>query len=108
MADEMLKRSEFLEYMTAFEERLVTAFDERLNERLGRVDGRFDGVDRRFDGIDQRFDGLEGRMNMQFDETRGLIRLSLEGLDALRETTERGFAESDARIRTTRPCSKRH
>lgn len=57
MAAEMLTRSEFLEYMKAFEER------------------------------------FNSRMTVQFEETRALIRLSLEGLDALRETTERGFAE---------------
>jgi hypothetical protein len=57
MADEMMKRSEFLEYMQAFEERFTN------------------------------------RMDVQFEETRGLIRLSLEGLEALRETTERGFAD---------------
>ena len=53
MADEMLSRSEFLEYMKAF----------------------------------------ENRITIQFEDTQRLIRLSLEGLDALRETTERGFAE---------------
>jgi hypothetical protein len=53
MADEMLTRSEFLEYMKAF----------------------------------------ENRITIQFEDTQRLIRLSLEGLDALRETTERGFAE---------------
>jgi hypothetical protein len=51
MADEMIERSEFLEYMQAFEERIT----------------------------------------IQFEDTRSLIRLSLKGLDALRETTERGF-----------------
>jgi hypothetical protein len=56
MADEMIERSEFLEYMKAFEER--------------------------FDRID-----------VQFEETRGLIRLSLEGLAGLRDTTERGFGD---------------
>jgi hypothetical protein len=62
MADEMIKRSEFLEYMQAFEER-----------------------------SDSRFGRLGQSMKVQFEETRSLIRLSLEGLDALRETTTRGF-----------------
>jgi chromosome segregation ATPase len=141
MADEMIRRSEFLEYMEAFEERLIIRFqaidarfdgidqrldamdarfggidhrldamdarfdgiDQRLdamkvrldrsNERFDGVDERFDAVDARFDGMDSRLDRLEHSMTVQFEETRGLIRLSLEGLDALRETTERGFAE---------------
>ncbi len=57
-------RVEFAEYMTSFEAR-----------------------------IDKRFDSLERYMNVQFEETRSLIKLSLEGLEGLRETTERGFAE---------------
>jgi hypothetical protein len=53
MADEMIRKSEFLEYMESFER----------------------------------------RVNIQFEETRSLVRLSLEGLEVSRETTERGFAE---------------
>ena len=34
---------------------------------------------------------LNQRMDVQFDETRGLIRLSLEAVEALRESTEQGF-----------------
>jgi hypothetical protein len=82
MADEMITRSEFFEYMQAFEERLTTRFDQRM-----------DGLEQRMGGLEQRMGGVEHRMNIQFEETRSLIRLSLEGLDALRETTERGFAE---------------
>lgn len=36
---------------------------------------------------------LTQRMDVQFDETRSLIRLSLEAVDSLRETTARGFNE---------------
>jgi hypothetical protein len=53
MANEVILKSEFLEYMAAFEQ----------------------------------------RMKVQFEDTRSLIRLSLEGLDALRESTDRGFAD---------------
>jgi hypothetical protein len=71
MAHEMMTRSEFSEYMQAFEERMAMRLDERLNERVG---------------------ALEQRMNVQFEDTRSLLRLSLEGLGALRESTARGFS----------------
>ena len=74
MADKMT-RAEFAEYMKAFE--------ERLEERL---DGRFASFEER----------INHSMKVQFEETRGLIRFSLEAVDALRETTERGFAEMRA------------
>ena len=79
----MIQRSEFLEYMEAFEERLNARFDEKLHALDDKLHG----------SLHAGLGGLEHRMNIQFEETRGLIRLSLEGLDALRETTERGFAD---------------
>lgn len=57
-------RTEFSDYMKAFEERLK-----------------------------QREERLMQRMDVQFDETRSLIRLSLEAVDSLRETTASGFNE---------------
>jgi hypothetical protein len=77
MADEFLTKTEFVRYMEAFE--------RRLNQRM-------DGIDQRMAGFDQRIGG----MDVQFEETRALIRLSFEAVDALRETTERGFAEMRA------------
>jgi hypothetical protein len=38
------------------------------------------------------FEERFNKVDVQFEETRGLIRLSFEGLDGLRDTTERGFA----------------
>jgi hypothetical protein len=66
MADEM-KRSEFFEYMKAFE--------ARLQESVERLDQS---------------------MKVQFEATRGLIKFSLEAVAALRETTEGGFADMRA------------
>jgi hypothetical protein len=71
MADEMIERSEFLEYMQVFEKRL----------------------DERFNTTDRRFETLAQSMKVQFEETRGRIRFSFEAVDALRETTDRGFAD---------------
>jgi hypothetical protein len=85
-AGEMIQRSEFLEYMEAFEERLNARFDEKLHALDEKLEAGLGGVH-------AGLGGLEHRMKIQFEETRGLIRLSLEGLDALRETTERGFAD---------------
>ena len=68
MAGEMT-RAEFLEYMKGFEER-----------------------------INQQFDSIKGSTKLQFEETRGLIRLSLEAVDALRESTEQGFREVRAEL----------
>jgi hypothetical protein len=39
---------------------------------------------------------FETRINVQFDELRGLVRLSFEAIGTLRESTERGFAEMRA------------
>ena len=36
---------------------------------------------------------VEDRIKVQFEETRSLVRLSLERLETDRETTERGFAD---------------
>lgn len=66
MADNMT-RAEFTEYMTAFEQR-----------------------------FDQRIDRLEQKMAIEFEEVKRHIRLSLEGLDALRETTGKGFEAMQA------------
>ena len=68
MADKMIERSEFFEYMQAFEERFngrMQAFEQRINSRV----------------------------DVHFDETQRLVRLSFEAIDALRETTDRGFAD---------------
>ncbi len=43
--------------------------------------------------LEQRFESVEDRMRLQFEDTRGLIRLSFEAVEALRESTDRGFAE---------------
>lgn len=61
---DVMTRAEFLDYMKEFEER-----------------------------INQRFDATNGSIRFQFEETRALIRLSLEAVQGLRETTERGFSE---------------
>lgn len=63
MADEM-KRSEFVDYMKAFE---------------GRMNARFERL---------RLD-----LNVQFEDVRREIRFSLEAVEALRETAEQGFAD---------------
>lgn len=70
---DVITRTEFLEYMEAFEARLNNRFDEE-------------------------FGAIRGSMKIQFEETHALIRLSLEGLEALRETTERGFVDVRARL----------
>jgi chromosome segregation ATPase len=124
---DVLKRSEFFEYMQAFEQRLEARFtkiDERftgvdrqltnndqqfksidqhftsidqhftsIDQQFTSIDQQFKRIDQRFTSIDNRFDSLEQHMKVQFDETRGLIRLSLEAVDALRESTEQGFRE---------------
>ena len=124
MADEMM-RTEFLAYMQAFEQRLDTRFtkideqfknvDEQfmnVDKRLENVDKRLENVDKRFGSVDkqlqnnekqftsinERFDSLEQTMKVQFEETRGLIRLSLEAVGGLRETTERGFSDVRAEV----------
>jgi hypothetical protein len=38
-------------------------------------------------------EGFENRMMMRFEELHGTVRLSFEAIEALRETTDRGFAE---------------
>ena len=111
MVDDVIRRSEFVQYMEAFEERLnarvASQLDEKFNaldERVHALDGKLDiglgilhaevsSVHGEVDSLHAGLGSLEHRMNIQFEETRGLIRLSLEGLDALRETTERGFAD---------------
>lgn len=59
-------------------------------------DQQFKSIDRQFKSIDGRFNSLEQYMKVQFEETRGLIRLSLEAVDALRESTEQGFRDVGA------------
>jgi hypothetical protein len=87
-----------------------------LDGKFNVLDGKFNALDGKFDALDEkvhaglgsvhaRLGSLEHGMNIQFEETRGLIRLSLEGLDALRETTDAGSPMSDTRTRITRPYS---
>jgi archaellum component FlaC len=74
--------------------------DKRLDgvdKRLDGVDKRLDGVDKRLDGADKRFDGVDNRLDklqMLGEQTNAIARLSLEGIEGLRESTNVKFAEA--------------
>ena len=50
----------------------------------------FAGIDKRFDGVDNRLDKLQ----MLGEQTNAIARLSLEGIEGLRESTNAKFAEA--------------
>ena len=68
----------------------LRVLSETMRSGFAGIDKRFDGVDKRFDGVDNRLDKLQ----MLGEQTNAIARLSLEGIEGLRESTNAKFAEA--------------
>ncbi|HYU79467.1 MAG TPA: hypothetical protein VEK56_10815 [Vicinamibacterales bacterium] len=88
--------SEFAETDRRFaeaERRVVAGFAE-TDRRFAETDRRFEEVHARITAAEQR---LDQRLTIGFEEATRLTKLSLEGLEVLRERTDRGFTEMKSR-----------
>jgi hypothetical protein len=75
----------------------LRVLSETMRSGFAGIDARFDGVNKRFDGVDKRFDGVDNRLDklqMLGEQTNAIARLSLEGIEGLRESTNAKFAEA--------------
>ena len=64
--------------------------------QLDAVDDRLGAVEKKIDTIDRKVDALAddvGTLRIQVEDSNRIAKLGLEGLEALRETTEKGFSE---------------
>ena len=68
----------------------LRVLSETMRSGFAGIDKRFDGVDKRFDGVDNRLDKLQ----LLGEQTNAIARLSLEGIEGLRESTNAKFAEA--------------
>jgi hypothetical protein len=50
-------------------------------------------VETRMEGVETRMEAFENRVMIRFEEVERIGRLSFEAVEALRETTDRGFAD---------------
>ena len=59
------------------------------------METRFDSVDRRFDSIDAKLTSVDTKIDkvqVLLEDTRSIAKLGLEGVEALRESTDAEFA----------------
>ena len=88
---------------------LVDKKFDKVGERFDLVDKKFDKVDEKFDLVDEKFDKVDGSLDevkeslgevektlgqirVRLDDTNGVAKLGLEGLQGLRESMEAQFA----------------
>ena len=62
-------------------------YEMSMEEQVKLLVKKVDGLDKRFDAVDEKFDQVLVRL----DETKAIAKLGLEGLEALRESTDAKF-----------------
>ena len=70
---------------------------DAVDDRLGAVEKKIDTIDRKVDALADDVGTLRtqvGTLRTQVEDTNRIAKLSLEGLAALRETTEKRFGEA--------------
>jgi len=72
-----------------------------LTDRVTGLGDRMDRVEKRLTGVDASLENLGDRVmrvEIRCDETAGVSKLAIEHVSALRERTDRGFAEMGVRF----------
>ena len=74
-----------------------------LAKRFGGFETKLDSIDSRLDSMDSRLDSMDSRLgsmdskldsiSIRLEDTNRIAKLGLEGLEALRETTDMRFSE---------------
>lgn len=62
-----------------------------LEKKIDLLVDKVGGLASRIDRLETKFDGLETKMAVGFEESHRLMKLSLEGLGGLEETTVQRF-----------------
>jgi len=74
---------------------------EFLGEKFAAIDKRFEQVDKRFEQVDRRFDEFDQRLTrveLYGEETRSLVQIVAEGVDAANQRIDDLRAEMNARF----------
>ena len=76
----------------------VEAKIDKLAERFDRVESRLDSLEQTVGALATRFDRFEGKVKVEFEDTRHLIRLGFEKMEGFEQSVGGRFDTVDKKL----------